>query len=245
MAVPPGRIGCLAGLVKADLVHGSWALAILELCLRNRRLEVDVPQRGRLELVCLTAREQRQERALGDPLGERPDRRVGHRPVDRQAERAPQLLERALVGLGQRQAQLDEVRPRDRYRLLLRGLGRRLEVRVVGDRRVTAHAEVVLHAALGGQAVVVPSHRVEDLFRAHPLIARDRVGVRIGEHVPDVQRAADGRRGRVDREDPLARRGAVEAVGAVALPGGRPLGLQALERRALRDLRPPRCGVGV
>ena len=117
------------GRVEAHAVHRSGALAVLELGLRDGRLEVDVPQRRRLELVGLTALEQAEERALGDPLGARPDRRVGHRPVDRQPERAPELLERLLVARRQAQAELDEVRPRHRHGLLGLGLGRWGEVR--------------------------------------------------------------------------------------------------------------------
>ena len=172
------------------------------------------------------------------------DRRVGHRPVDRQPEPAPQLLERALVALGQRQAQLDEVGARDRDRLRVGRLGGRLEVGVVGHRRVAAHAVVVLHAPLGGQAVVVPAHRIEDLPAAHPLVARDRVGVRVGEHVADVQRAADRRRRRVDREDALARSRAVEAVGPLALPDLAPPRLEPVERRLLGHRRARQLAAG-
>ncbi len=229
-----GPVGSFAA--EAHAVHRPRALAVLELGLRDRRLEVDVPQRRRLELVGDSAGEQTEERALRDLLRERPDRRVGHRPVDRQAERAPQLFERALVALGEAQAELDEVRARDRDGLLLGGLGGRLEARVVGHRGIAAHAEVVLHAALRRQPVVVPAHRVEDLAALHAHVAGDRVRVRVGEDVPDVQRAADGRRRRVDREDPLARRRAVEGVGALALPGLAPLLLEALQRRALGHL---------
>ena len=52
-------------------------------------------------------------------------------------------------------------------------LGRRLEGRIVRQRRIAAHAEVVLHAPLGRQAVVVPAHRIEDGLAAHPLEAGD------------------------------------------------------------------------
>ena len=205
VTAPPSGADLRPAAPEAHAVHRARALAVLELGLGDGGLEVDVPQRRRLQLVGLAAGEQPEERALGDPLGERADRRVGHRPVDRQAEPAPQRLEHLLVALGQAQAQLDEVRPRHRHRLLLGGLGGRREVGVVGDRRVAAHAEVVLHAPLGRQAVVVPAHRVEDRLAAHPLVAGDGVGVRVGEDVPDVQRAADGRRRGVDREHPLAR----------------------------------------
>ena len=58
--------------------------------------------------------------------------------------------------------------------------------------------------------------------------------------MPDVQRARD-RRGRgVDREDLLARLGAVEGVGVVGLPALRPGRLEPLQRRLVRydDARP-------
>ena len=45
---------------------------------------------------------------------------------------------------------------------LARLVGRWRERRVVRQARVAADAEVVLHPALGGQAVVVPAHGVED-----------------------------------------------------------------------------------
>ena len=102
-------------------------------------------------------------------------------------------------------AELDEVGPADRDLPLRVRLLRRREVGVVRQRRVAAHAEVVLHPALGGQAVVVPAHRVEDLLAAHPLEAGDQVGVGVGEDVADVQRARHGRRRGVDRVDLLAR----------------------------------------
>ncbi len=74
---------------ERDTVHGARALAVLELGLGDGGAKVDVPQRRRLQLVGLTSREQAQEGALRDPLRELPDRRVGERPVDRQAEPAP------------------------------------------------------------------------------------------------------------------------------------------------------------
>ena len=227
-----GRRGAVGDERERDTMHRTRTLAVLQLGLGDRGAKVNVPQRGGLQLVGLTAGEQTQEGALRDPLRELPDRRVGQRPVDRQAEPPPQLLEGALVGLGESQAQLDEVGPRDRDRLSRR-LGGRHEVGVIPNRRIAAHAVVVLDATLGRQAVVVPAHRVEHDLSPHALVAGDQIGVRIGENVPDVQRAADCRRGRVDREDALARRGAVEAVDAVALPDRAPLLLQPVEAGTL------------
>jgi hypothetical protein len=70
----------------------------------------------------------------------------------------------------------------------------------------------VLGAALGGQPVVVPSDGIEDFPAAHPHEAGDRVGLGVGEDVPDVQRAARGQRRRVDGVDVRAARGAVKLV---------------------------------
>ena len=106
--------------------------------------------------------------------------------------------------------------------------------RVVRERRVASDAEVVLDAAFGRQAVVVPADRVEDLEPAHPLEPGDEVGVRVGHHVADVQRAARRRRRRVDRVDLLAGLRPVEAVGAVGLPPLAPLRLEPVERSASR-----------
>ena len=108
------------------------------------------------------------------------------RPVDAEAKLAPKRLEDLLVLLGELFAELDEVAARDRD-LLFAGLSGRLEAGVVGKRWLAPDAEVVLHAPLGGKAVVVPPHRVEDLASAHALVAGDGVGVGVAEDVPDVQ----------------------------------------------------------
>ena len=109
-----------------------------------------------------------------------------------------------------------------------------------GHRRVAAHAEVVLHPALGGQPVVVPAHRVEDRPPPHPLVAGDEVGVRVAEHVPHVQRPADRRRRRVDREHLVPPPAPVEPVNPLSLPPGPPSGLQPIKSRPLRNT--PRTG---
>ena len=195
--------------IEPQPVIRPFALAIFELGLRHGGAEIHVPQRRRLELIRETVLQQMHESNLRYALRPLVDRRVGHRPVDRQTQVAPQVLERLLVFLRQPQAELDEIRARDRNRLLRR-LWRRLKIRVVRQRRIAAHAVVVLHAALGRQPVVVPSHRIEHLAAAHPLKARDDVSVGVRKHVADVQRSADGRRRRVDRKDLVAWLGAIE-----------------------------------
>ena len=113
----------------------------------------------------------------------------------------------------------------------------RLEPGVVGQRRVAPHAVVVLDAALGREAVVVPAHGVEDVHAAHAAVARDQVGVRVAEDVAHVERARDrGWRG-VDGEVLLARRGRVEAVDAGVLPRGVPAVVEPVDRCLLGDAR--------
>ena len=127
------------------------------------------------------------------------------------------MFERFLVFDGQPRAQFDEVRPRHRH-WLLAWLRWRLKIRVVGQRRIAAHAVVVLDAALRGQAVVVPTHRIEHFLAAHPLKARDQVGMRVRKDVSDVQRAADGRRRRVDGINLSARTAPVKPVDTGLFP---------------------------
>ena len=143
---------------------------------------------------------------------------------------APQVLECFLVLDRQLLAQFDEVAAGD-CDLVLARLLRWDEVRVVVQRRVAAHAEVVLYPALGGQSVVVPAHRVEDCLALHPLIASDAVCVGVAEHVTDVQRTAHRGRWRVDRVHLVARLRPIEDVGVLVVPDLRPLGLDAIERR--------------
>ncbi len=233
------------GMREADAVHGARHLAVLELRLRNRRAEVDVPEGRRFELIRVAVAHQAQERQLRDALRVLADRRVGQRPVDRQAEMAPELLERPLVLGRQPRAELDEVGPRDRQRRLRR-LGRGRERRVVRQRRIAPHAVVVLHAPLGRQPVVVPAHGIEHRAAPHPLKARDDVGVRVREHMPNVQRSAHRRRRRVDGINALARHGAIERVGAILLPAGLPLLFELLERGLVGNGRcRGHCGSGV
>src|SRR5690606_11277163 len=151
-------------------------------------------------------------------------------PVHRQAQRSPGLLELLLVLLGEVMTQGDEIAPADRLRRV-EGLFRRGEIRVVRQTRVTGDAVVVLDATLRGQAVVVPSAGIEDLFPGHSAVSGMGAGLDVPESGTHVKRPGDGGRWRVDGEDLLAGLVAVEPVGAVTLPDGIPLLFQAFEVR--------------
>ena len=198
MTTSPSAVGA----VERELVVRAGALAVLHLGLGDGGLEVDVPHGRRFLAVGLAARDVAQERPLADAAAALVDGGVEQRPVDAEPEPAEQVLEDLLVDRDELVAQLEEVGPRDRHRVVVlrRVAAERwleaLDVRLAG---VAAHAEVVLDAPLGGQAVVVPPHRVEDGLAAHALEAGDRVGVGVAEHVAHVERARHRGRRRVDR----------------------------------------------
>ena len=217
---------------ESHLVVEARVFAGLKLGLSHCGLEGHVPQAGGVLLVGLAAGKVAQEGLLSHAPRVLADGVVGLRPVDGQAQLAPQGLEQLLILSSQTLAQLDEVLAGNRHLILgvdllaIGALERRLEVRVVGEGHVHAHAVVVLHAALGGQAVVVPAHRVEHVIAAHALVARNHVGVRVGEHVTHVQRTGNGGRRGVDGVDGLTVAGVAEFVGAVFVPDGAPLVLK-------------------
>ena len=220
---------------ELEIVIGARTLAVLELGLRDRALEVHVPERRRVAALDLALREEVEKRVLRDPARVIVDGLVLVAPVDRQPQPLPELLERLLVERGHALAGLDEVRTRDAARRLAARRGVRLlehEPGLVWRARVAADVEEVLDAALGRQAVVVPAHRVEDVAPGHALEARQQVRLRVREDVARVQRARRGWRRRVDHEALGARPGRVVAVDAALLPGLVPAPLR-------------RCGVEV
>ncbi len=227
------------GARETDLVIRARALTIFEFGLGDGGLEVDVPQRGCFLRVGLAAGEIAQEGALAHTSASLVDGGVEIRPVDRESETAEEIFEDLLVLVCELFAQLDEVGTRDRHRLMVLGRiasERRLEVGLVGHRRIASDPEEVLHSAFGRQPVVVPSHGIEDRLAAHALMARDGVGVGVREDVAHVERTRHGGRWRVDRVHLFASGRAVEAVDAFGLPGVDPELLDAVEAGLLGDL---------
>src|SRR5262249_59635314 len=113
--------------------------AVLDLRLSDRRLEVDVPHRGRLEAVDVPLPEEVVEAQLGQAPRARIDGGVLLPPVDREPEPAPERLEGLLVLAGHQLTDLDEVRPRDDARHFLQaggGGGLEREARLAGDTRI-------------------------------------------------------------------------------------------------------------
>ncbi len=214
-------------------------LPILDLRLRDRRLEVDVPHRRRLGRVGEPTAKEAQERLLRDAPSAFADRRVVLRPIHRERGATKQVLEYLLVISGQALTQIDEVASGQRQRVLAsrRLEGIRVERWIGGDARIATNAEVVLDATLRGEPVVVPADRVEDLPALHPLEPCDEIGVRVGHHVADVKRAADRGWRRIDRVDLPAVLRAVEPIRAAPIPPLRPLRLEAIQRWLLGNLQ--------
>ena len=173
---------------EADVVHRALLFAVFDLGLRHCGLEVDVPHGRRFVLVDLVLLDQIEERELGDTTTVFIDRRVGLLPIDGEAETAPEMLVDLLVLHRDLGTGFDEVLPRDLLdRILLALVPSGLPVRDVRELRIAADSEDVLHTALGGKAVVVPTHPVVDVLPAHPLEADEEVLMRVAEHVSDVE----------------------------------------------------------
>jgi hypothetical protein len=221
---------------EAQVVEGAPLRAVLDLGLGDRSPEVHVPQGRGLDLIDVAAAVEVEEAPLGQPPAAGADRGVLEAPVHGQAQLLPEILEGLLVLGGEGQAQLDEVRPGDPTgRLLPRRLVRhgKGEARLVGNARLTPDVVVVLDPALGGKAVVVPPHRVEAVLPGHSVEAGKHVGLRVAEHVADVERARHRRGWSVDH----VARGVgvlVESMDALLRPYAAPplLGLLRVEVRA-------------
>jgi hypothetical protein len=226
---------------------------VLHLRLGHGGPEVHVPHRGRLAVVRVSLGIQVQEARLGDAPARLVDGGVHLPPVDGQPRPPPQVAERLFVPLRHLAAQLDEVLPRDAEGVLFPpgGVGLREGKRgIVGEPRIAAHVEVVLHPPLGGQAVVVPSHGVIDVLPAHALRAYDDVRVGIAEDVAYVQRPGNGGRGGVDHEGVVPGPRGIVAVRSFLLPRvGKPflhaLGVEMVGKRFRIDARERRCHPGL
>ena len=108
----PSRLnldGAAVGLVERHPVVRGRLLLVFELGLRDGGAEGHVPEGRGLGLVRLAARQVVEEHLLGDALRLVADGAVGERPVNREAEVAPQRLELLLVFDREALAQLDEV----------------------------------------------------------------------------------------------------------------------------------------
>ena len=135
------------------------------------------------------------------------DRLIFVTPVDGEPEPMPYLTEGDFVFLDQAEAGFDEVGPRHETRGTLANLCRRLledHALFVGRIRIAANVEVVLDTPLRRQAIVVPTHRVEDVHARHALVTHDDVCVGIRKNVADMQCARGRRRRRIDDEGFLA-----------------------------------------
>ena len=166
------------------------------------------PQRRRILLIRVAGCQVAQEGALTGATGALADRCVQQAPIDAEAEPADDVLERLLVEMRDLGAQFNEVGATHRNGAVIFGdvaSERWLIVRDVRQRRVAANTGDVLYPAFSGQAVVVPADRIEDRLAAHALIARNEIGVRVTEHVADVEAATHRWRRRVDRKHVIAR----------------------------------------
>ncbi len=205
---------------ETDVVKGASSRSILDLCLGDRRPEVGVPHGGSEGLIDPTLSMQVEKRELRHPSTVFIDRRVGQRPVDRQSEPTPGVLEGLLVLDRQSGTRFDEVEPGDLFDgfVLTPFDLSRSPVRIVGQARLGTDAVDVLHPPFRGKPVVVPTHRIGDVLAGHPLIADQQVLVGVGETVADMKRSRHRRGWSVHHEGLITRCLRVPAIDAPLVP---------------------------
>ena len=142
-------------------------------------------------------------------------------PIHRQADAPPEFHERFFVLFRQFQAEFDKIFAGKLKRVMFAGFRAcvfALKIFDVWDFRVAGDMEIVLHAAFGRQAVVVPAHRIENIHAQHPFVADNHVGMRVAENMPHVERTGDGRRRRIHDKGLFARHGSVITINLLFLP---------------------------
>ncbi len=136
---------------ETQIVEQTLPRTVLDLGLGDRGLEVDVPHGRRLDVVDLALGHEVEKAPLRDAPAVVVDRGVLLRPVDRQPEVAPQVLESLFVLGRDDAAGLDEVAPGDLLDLLaFPALRVGLPIGIVGEVGVAANTQEVLDPALGG-----------------------------------------------------------------------------------------------
>ncbi len=229
------KCSILAVDTELDVVKRAGLLAILDIGLGERHLEIDIPHEGRVDVVDVPFLEEIPKAQLREPPAVIVDRRVGLAPVDGEAGATPDLHEGLLVFFGDAVAEFDEVLARNLARSLLAHLcirGFEREARLVGNARIAAHVKIVLHAALGGNARCRPnpSGRRCSARACAGNAPRYPCGCR-KKCDPICSEPGDRRRRGVDDEGLVAGARGVVSVGPPGLPAVIPalLGLDRLE----------------
>ena len=233
--------------VERDAVVGARALAVLDLGLGDRRRKSTSHSVGASAAVRLAAGEVAEERRLADAPARRrrssctaatsrPTARAGGSTSSNTCSSVAVSSWHSSTKLGREIGTLLGA---------LRDVAavRRRELRVVRQRRVAPDAVEVLHPALGGQAVVVPADREEDL------LARASAGSGPWRRTACSRRScpcaatptpwAAACRRRTPRRVSAVRSKRYSPVG---VPAPRPSALRCRRASASRGLRPSRKG---
>ena len=234
------------GAVEADAVVRAGAFLVFQLSLCHCGAESDVPHGRCFSHVGVACFQVLQEGELGDLAGVRVDGAVGARPVNGQTQGGEEVFEDLLVFNRELFTEFNEVVAGDTRPLCLAAVGLGGAVCLPGDQvtegvvvchgGVAENAVVVLNAAFGGQAVVIPAEGVEHVLAGHALVACNDVGLGVGEHVTHVQGAGCGRRRGVNGVDLFASGVLVECVGLLVGPALRELLFEAFEGGAVGNV---------
>ncbi len=105
---------------------------------------------------------------------------------------------------------------------------------MVGKSWIATDTIEILHSTLGGQAIVIPAHRIINFFAEHSLISGNQVSVGVAENVPYVKRARNSWWRGIYGVDSCFVCGFVEAISTTCFPVGTPLGLEPFDPNFVR-----------
>ena len=188
---------------EADVVEFAGPHVVYNFGLRHGCLEIHVPHRGSFHGVGHAFVHHLQKGGLADLSAMLVDGGVLEIPVDGETECAPQVFEGRFVFVSHGGAGFDEVLTADlKDGAFFPALG--LPIGIVRHRRVALHSKQILNPAFGGQAVVVPTHRIADILALHPIVTRQQILVGVAEDVSDMEGAAHRGGRTVDHEGVLS-----------------------------------------
>ena len=220
---------------EGQLVVGTWLFSILQFRLCNCGPEGDVPKCWRHGNIRLAALKIFQKSQLRCCLSSIRDGSVAFLPINTQAQVSPEVFKSHFVFFGECLAQLDEVFSTNRLLVLRPGafVGSSSnwwgEIFLVGKGGLASNTVIILNSSLSWQSVVIPTHRIENLFPDHPSMPGDDVGVGVAEHMAHVQAPTSSRRGSVNGIDLLPSCLMVESISSVLIPKIIPFLLQTLQ----------------
>ncbi|CQB85757.1 Uncharacterised protein [Chlamydia trachomatis] len=228
---------------ERNLMVEARIFARFKLSLRNCSLECNIPQAWSVFLISLSTSKIAQECFLCNSARLLANSVISLRPINRKTKPTPQSFKKLLILRSQALTKLNKVLSAYRNLILSFNLlafsafKRRLKIRVILQRSIHSHTVIVLHAAFCWQAVIIPTHWVENVKTLHTLISRNNIRMRVRKYVTNVQVATNGWRWSIDRIHGLTIARIMECVSLSFVPITTPLVFKTINANFVRKRR--------